>query len=120
MSYAKRFFPHFWISTTSPPALASTALAAVAAASTPSSPRAGSRMKITSYDRTLLTSLVCSKCSVSPVASPGRIRRGSRADIVSVHGGPGALQDHAAHRVGGPRDRLGEHRRLLRWNLVQH
>src|SRR5512139_2300853 len=119
MSYARRFFPHFWISTTSPPALASTALAAVAAASTPSSPRAGSRMKITSYDRTLLTSLVCSRFSASPVASLRRIRRGSRAHVVSVHGGPRSLQDQAPHRIGGSHHRIGENRRLLRRDVGQ-
>src|SRR5512137_1346401 len=117
MSYAKRFFPHFWISTTSPPALASTALAAVAAASTPSSPNAGSRIKITSYDRTLLTSLVCSGFSASPMASLRRVRRGPRARVVSVHGRPRSLQDQAAHRLGGSRHRLSENRRLLRRDI---
>src|SRR5512136_2608715 len=116
MSYARRFFPHFWISTTSPPALTSTALAALAAVSTPSSPRAGSRMKITSYDRTLLTSLFCSE---SFVVSSRRIRAGSRANVELIHRGRRSLENQAAHRVGSPCHRVGQHRSLLRLKIGQ-
>src|SRR5512147_1154953 len=100
---------------TSPPAFVKTVLAATAAASTPSSPRAGSRMKIISYARTLLTSL----CDPS-VTSGRRNRVRCWPHIVPIHGAGRALEHHALHRVGAPGESLRKHGRLGGREVRQH